>query len=57
MDKDSCVIYSGPCFTLEWYYDKGGNSNVYSYFLGITQGQKRKSLILVKRMGGFWQNI
>jgi phage-related protein len=53
MDKGSCVIYSGSCFTLEWYYDKGGNSNVYDYFLGITQEQKRKFLILVKRMGDF----
>jgi hypothetical protein len=48
MDENSCVIYSGPRFTLEWYYDKDGNSNVYDYFLGTTQEQKRKFLILVK---------
>jgi phage-related protein len=53
MDSNSCVIYSGPCFTLKWYYDKDGNSNVYDYFLGTTQEQKRKFLILVKRMGDF----
>jgi phage-related protein len=53
MGQDSCVIYSGSYFTLEWYYDKDGNSNVYDYFLGTTQEQKRKLLILVKKMGDF----
>jgi hypothetical protein len=48
MNKDSCVIYSGPCFTLEWYYDKQWNSSVYDYFLETTQEQKRRFLILVK---------
>jgi hypothetical protein len=48
MDKDTCVIYSGHCFTLVWYYDKDGNSNAYDYFLGTTQEQKRKFLILAR---------
>jgi phage-related protein len=53
VDKNSCVIYAGCCFTVEWYYDKEGNSRVYDYFLGTTQEQKRKFLILVKRTGDF----
>jgi phage-related protein len=53
MDKDSCVIYFGLCFTLEWYYDKEEKSTAYDYFLKTTQEQKRKFLILVKRMGDF----
>ena len=26
MDDKSCVIYAGEKFTLEWYFDKNGNS-------------------------------
>jgi hypothetical protein len=37
MGKDSCVIYIGPKYTLQWYYDEKGSSAVYDYFLGITQ--------------------
>jgi phage-related protein len=53
MDKDSCVIYTGPMYSLEWYYDKNGKSVAYDYFLETTQEQKRKFLILVKKMGDF----
>jgi phage-related protein len=53
MDKDSCVIYIGAAFTLEWYYDKNGDSAAYVYFLQATAEQKRKFLVLVKRMGDF----
>jgi hypothetical protein len=48
VDKDSCVIYSGSIFTLEWYYDKNGKSVGYEYFQGITQEQRRKFLTLQK---------
>ena len=53
MDKDSCVIYNGSSYILEWYYDKNGYSVGYNYFLGTIQEQKRKFLVLVKRMGDF----
>jgi phage-related protein len=53
MDKNSCVIYAGPKYTLEWYYDNNGNSVAYDYFLKTTQEQKRKFLILAKKMGDF----
>jgi phage-related protein len=53
MDKNSCVIYAGSYYTLEWYYDKNGNSAVYNYFLKTTQEQKRKFLMLAKKMGDF----
>jgi len=33
MDVDTCLIYSGLMFTLEWYYDKGGKSVVREYYL------------------------
>ena len=38
---------------MEWYYDKKGDSAVYEYFLGTTKEQKRKFLLLIKRMGDF----
>jgi phage-related protein len=53
MDENSCVIYVGSAYTLEWYYDENGKSAVYDYFLGTKPEQKRKFLILVKRMGDF----
>ena len=31
MDENSCGIYSGQKFTLEWYYDKNGKSAAYDF--------------------------
>ena len=53
MDEKSCVIYIGPKFTIEWYYDKDGKSIAYDYFVGITREQRRKFFVLIKRMGDF----
>jgi phage-related protein len=53
MDGNSCVIYVGLVYTLEWYYDKNGNSVGFEYFLKATRKQRRKFLVLVKRMGDF----
>jgi phage-related protein len=51
MDKDSCLIYRGPAFTIDWYYDTNGKSVGFDYFLSISKEQKRKFLVLAKRMG------
>ena len=51
MDDESCIIYAGEKYSLEWYYDKNGKSVGYEYFLNITPGQRRKFLALIKRMG------
>jgi phage-related protein len=53
MDEKSCLIYSGPQFVIEWYYDKEGKSAGFDYFVGIEKEQRRKFLALVKRMGDF----
>ena len=53
MNKESCVIYSGEKFTLEWYYDKNGKSVAYDYFTKSTEELQDKFLILVKKMGDF----
>ncbi|MDR0321886.1 MAG: hypothetical protein LBI28_10310 [Treponema sp.] len=57
MDGNSCVIYIGAVYTLEWYYDKNGNSGGYDYFLKATRQQKRKFLVLAKKNERFWENI
>ncbi|WP_407398371.1 type II toxin-antitoxin system RelE/ParE family toxin [Treponema sp.] len=51
MDEQSYLIYEGPCFRIEWFYDENGKSQAYEYFLGTSDSQKRKFLMLVKRMG------
>jgi phage-related protein len=53
MDNESCVIYSGEKFTLEWYYDKNGNSVAYDYFSKLPEDLQDKFLVLVKKMGDF----
>ena len=51
MDENSCIIYSGEKFTLEWYYDKNGKSIAYDYFLDSTENLQDKLLVLIKKMG------
>ena len=53
MDDKDCTIYTGLKFTIEWYYDKYGNSVAYEYFLETTEELQDKFLILVKKMGDF----
>jgi len=47
------VAYSGEVFTIEWYFDATGNSDVLDYFNEQSDIQKRKLLMLFKRMGDF----
>ena len=51
MDAKSCVIYSGEKFTLEWYYDKNGESVAFDYFMKSEEELQDKFLILIKKMG------
>jgi phage-related protein len=53
MDRIDCVVYVGPCFTVEWYYDINGHSPAYEYFLTTNKAQKRKFFVLVKRIADF----
>jgi len=53
IDKNNCVIYSGERFSVEWYFDENGYSQAYEYFLSTDDLQKRKFLILVKRIADF----
>jgi len=53
MDEKSSLIYEGDCFRIEWFYDQNGFSQAYEYFLKTSDVQKRKLLILIKKMGDF----
>jgi hypothetical protein len=44
MDKDTCTVYIGQCFTVEWYFTQDGKSDVYDYFLKTTQKKKTNKL-------------
>lgn len=47
------IAYSGTAFTVEWYFDSIGNSDVLEYFNNQNDTQKRKLLMLFKRIGDF----
>ena len=51
------MIYKGPFFSIEWFYDEKGYSQPYEYFLKTSACQKRKFLLLVKKMGDFGKII
>jgi hypothetical protein len=57
MDSGSCVIYSGEKFTLEWYYDKNGNSVAYDYFNKTPEDLQDKFFVLAKKMGDNGNNV
>ncbi|MBR4348347.1 MAG: type II toxin-antitoxin system RelE/ParE family toxin [Fibrobacter sp.] len=47
------VAYEGPCFTIEWFYNEQGESQALEYFNELSDVQKRKVLMLFKRIGDF----
>ena len=53
MDKENYLIYEGVFFRIEWFYDKAGYSQVFEYFRKTSPSQKRKFLMLVKKIGDF----
>jgi len=53
MDKESCLIYEGEYYRLEWYFDEAGYSQPYEFFLSVSDVQKRRFLMLVKKIGDF----
>jgi hypothetical protein len=44
------VVYQGAQFTVEWYYDAAGKSDVFDYFEDLEAGQQNRLLFLVKRL-------
>ena len=53
MNKNDCIAYIGSFYTIEWYYDEKGKSLAYEYYLSLSDLQKRRLLVLFKRMGDY----
>jgi phage-related protein len=47
------IAYQGDTLTVEWFFDENGNSDSLDYFESLSDTQKRKTLMLFKRMGDF----
>ena len=47
------IAYEGEMFTIEWFFDKNGKSEALDYFEILSDTQKRKVLMLFKRIGDF----
>lgn len=45
------TAYDGEVFTIEWLYNAKGKSQPLDYFKVLSPSQKRKLLLLFKRMG------
>ncbi len=53
MDSTNCIVYIGNYFTIEWYYDDKGISQAFQYYLSLSDAQKRKLFLLIKRIGDY----
>ena len=47
------IAYEGDNLTVEWFYDENGKSDSLDYFESLSNTQKRKVLMLFKRIGDF----
>lgn len=47
------IAYQGELLTIEWYHDEKEESDALAYFNKLSDTQKRKTLMLFKRMGDF----
>jgi len=50
---EEIIAYEGSSFTIEWFYDEQGKSEVLDYFKELDDINKRKVMMLFKRMGDF----
>ncbi len=51
--NNRCIAYKGLKYTIEWYYSPKGKSQVFEYYIALTSLERRKVLMLFKRMGDF----
>ena len=47
------IAYEGEFYVIEWFFDSNGQSQSLDYFYAMTNSQKRKLLMLFKRIGDF----
>ncbi len=53
MNKNNCTAYIGQRYIIEWYFNDEGMSPAFEYYANLSDPQKRKLLLLFKRMGDF----
>src|SRR4030067_3831695 len=53
MNNNNCTAYIGSFFTIEWYFNEKGDSQAFNYYEEISDSQKRKVLLLFKRIGDY----
>ena len=51
--KDASIAYQGRRYTIEWYFDQKGKSQAFEYYSALTPLERRKILMLFKRIGDF----
>ena len=47
------IAYEGETLTVEWFFDEKGKSDALDFFEALSNTQKRKTLMLFKRIGDF----
>ena len=47
------IAYEGKTLTVEWFFDEKGKSEALDFFETLSKTQKRKALMLFKRIGDF----
>ena len=47
------IAYKGKIFTVEWFFYEKGKSEALDFFETLSDSQKRKTLMLFKRIGDF----
>ncbi len=47
------VAYEGETLTVEWFFNEKGKSEALDFFETLSNAQKRKTLMLFKRIGDF----
>ncbi len=53
MNRSNCTAYIGSFYTLEWYFNENNESQAYEYYSKLPDQQKRKVLLLFKRIGDY----
>jgi len=47
------IAYKGETLTVEWFFNEKGKSEALDFFETLSNAQKRKTLMLFKRIGDF----
>ena len=51
MSETRLILYEGPAFTIEWFYDERGKSPAREYFLSLPDDRKAALFALARRLG------